>query len=300
MDRRDRGSIMIFKKATPYLLILPILLLYGLFIGGGLIGIILESLGHIPVLGLHGFSIESYIVVVTQKNFIESFLYSIYISLTVSLIASTLGVVIAYTFITCKNKSIQTLVKKTLQLGLIIPYIYVVFIAMLMLNQTGIFARLLYNTGIIATPNSFPELIFDRKGIGIIWVFVFKGTPFIALFVINVMARISNTFEDVGRTLGSGSITLLRRVYIPLSSNTILWTSCIIFAYALGSFEVNYLLSSISPVPISARLYSLFINPDIKVIPQTMALNVILFLLGGSIVGIYGFTLKQFLRRISR
>ncbi|AOY77829.1 hypothetical protein [Clostridium formicaceticum] len=291
---------MTFKKIIPYLLILPILLLYGVFIGGGLFSIIIESLGHVPILGLQGFNINSYTSVFSQKKLIESLLYSTYISLTASLITSVLGVAIAYFFVTCQGEYIQKLVKKTLQLGLIIPYLYVVFIAMLLLNQTGFYARILYSMGMITAPHSFPELIFDRRAIGIIWVFVFKGTPFVALFVINILSRISNIYKDVGRTLGSRNITLLRRIYIPLCANTIVWTGCIIFAYALGSFEVNYLLSSISPIPISARLYSMFINPDLALIPQTMALNVILFFFGGCMVGIYGFGLKHFLRRISR
>ncbi len=291
---------MTFKKATPYLLILPILLLYGFLIGGGLYSIVIESLGHIPILGLHGYNLTSYIAVMTQRNFLESLMYSAYISLTSALIASIIGVMIAYFFISCDNKRIKSFVKKNLQLGLIIPYIYVVFIAMLMLNQTGFFARLLYHIGVITAPKNFPELVFDRRAIGIIWVFVFKGTPFIALFVINIMSRISNIYGDVAKTLGASSSTVLRRIYLPLSSNTIIWTSCIIFAYALGSFEVNYLLSGISPMPIAARLYSMFVNPDLTVMPQTMVLNVILFLTGSCIVGLYAMTLKLLLRRVSR
>ncbi|MBB6215519.1 putative spermidine/putrescine transport system permease protein [Anaerosolibacter carboniphilus] len=284
------------KKSIPYLLILPIVLLYGIFIGGGLIGIVQESLGHIPVIGLEGFTMKYYRLIISQKYFIKSFLYSIYIASAAAVIATVLGVMIAYAFVMCQSKSIQRIVKKALQFGLILPYLYGIFLAMILLNQTGFFARLLYNTGVIRESASFPELIFDRKAIGIIWVFVFKGTPFIALFVMNVMARIGNTYGDVARSLGSGSLTILRKIYLPLSSNSIIWTSSIIFAYALGSFEVNYLLSSISPVPISAKLYSLFIHPDLTVIPQTMALSVMLFVIGVSLVGVYSFLLRFVLK----
>lgn len=287
---------MAHKKIMPYLLILPIVLLYGVFIGGGLAGIIQESLGHIPILGLQGFTIEYYSTVISQNYFLKSLLYSIYIACTAAVIATVLGVVIAYAFVTCENEMVQRLVKRALQFGLIIPYLYGVFLAMILLNQTGFFARVAYSIGAIGEPASFPELIFDRKAVGIIWVFVFKGTPFISLFVMNVMGRIGNTYGDVAKSLGSGSLTILRKIYIPLASNSIVWTSSIIFAYALGSFEVSYLLTSISPVPLSAKLYSLFIHPDLTMIPQTMALSVILFVLGGSVVGIYSFLLGFLLK----
>ena len=294
----DRRSLMTKSKITPYLLTLPMLVLYILFIGGGLGAIILESLGHIPVLGLRGFSLKAYSDIVLSKGFSGSILYSTYIAITSAVIATVLGTLIAYFLISCNNKFLQDLVKRALQLGVILPYIYVVFLAMIFLNQSGFFARLLYGLGFISDASSFPELIFDRRGFGIMWVFVFKGTPFIAIFALNIMARVSCTYGEVAKTLGSGGLHVLRRIYLPLCENAIVWASCILLAYALGSFEVNYLLSSISPVPLAARLYSLFINPNVAVIPQTMAMNVILLIMGGALVYLYGSLMKLLIRRL--
>lgn len=184
------------------------------------------------------------------------------------------------------------MVRKTLQAGLIIPYIYVVFLSIIFLGQTGFVSRLLYNAGVLSDIKNFPELVFDKNGFGIIWVYVFKGTPFVTLFVLNVMSRISKKYEDAAKSLSAAKITILRKIYLPLCSKVVIWASCIIFAYDLGSFEVPYILSSISPVPLSSRLYSLFINPDIFKIPETMAMNVVLLFIGIIFVGVYAVFLK--------
>lgn len=285
-----------FKKITPYALLAPILILYILLIGGGLIETIKESMGYIPVLGFNTVNLDSYKEIFRQDSFLRDMMYSVYIAGTATILSTFLGITIAYCFVTSRNSLIKVIVKKTLQMGLIIPYLYVVFLAMLTLSQTGFASRLMYNIGVLKDLKSFPELIFDRMGLGIIWVYVFKGTPFIALFVLNVMSKISSTYEDVAKSLSASGLTILRKIYIPLSSGAIIWASCIVFAYALGSFEVPYLLGSISPVSLSSRLYSLFINPNLSVIPRGMAMNVIILILGGSIVGVYAMLLKILLK----
>ncbi len=285
-----------FKRIIPYALLAPILILYVVLIGGGLIETVKESMGYIPVLGLNTFNLDSYKEIFTGNHFIRDMIYSIYLAGAATILSTFLGIIIAYYFVISKNSFIKGIVKKTLQVGLIIPYLYVVFLAIFILSQTGFVSRLMYNIGVLKDLKSFPELVFDRRGVGIIWVYVFKGTPFIALFVLSVMSKISSTYEDVAKSLSASGLTILRKIYIPLSSGAIIWSSCIVFAYALGSFEVPYLLGSISPVPLSSRLYSLFINPDLSDIPKGMALNIIIIVLGGTIVGVYAMMLRFLLK----
>lgn len=76
----------------------------------------------------------------------------------------------------------------------------------------------------------------------------------------------------------------------------ILWTSAIIFAYDLGSFEVPYLLGNVKVMSLSSKLYSLAVNPDIEAIPTAMSMNLILLGVGLISVGIYSIALKRILR----
>jgi putative spermidine/putrescine transport system permease protein len=284
------------KKLKPYFLISPLLILYLIFIGGGLMETVKESMGYIPMLELNNFNFNSYREVFSQKDFIENTLYSLYISFTGAISSTFFGILTAYFFVKSENFVIKSILKRALQTGMILPYIYVIFLAAMLFNQTGFFSRLFYHAGIIKDFQNFPVLVFDSAGIGIIWVYVFKGTPFVTLFVINVMSGISNSYDKVARTLGAGELTVLRRIYIPLSSNAIIWSSSIVFAYFLGSFEVPYILGSISPSALSSRLYSLSISPELEAIPQAMALSLVIFLTGLIFVGLYGLFLKFLLK----
>lgn len=297
MGRSNRRKIEILKELKPYALILPLVVFYLVFIGGGFIEVLKESFGYIPVLGFNTVSYQAFIDILAKKDFIINLVFSIYLALSSCLISTFLGILIAYSFVMTNNKYLKFVTKKVIQGGIIIPYLYGVFIAMLFFTKTGFISRVFYHVGIIKNFETFPELIFDRFGIGIILVYVFKGTPFIALFLINVMSRISDTYSGVAKTLGAKDVIILKKIYLPLSSNTIIWASSIIFAYDLGSFEVPYLLSSIYPVPLSSSLYSLFINPNISEIPSAMAMNVIIFIIGIVVILIYAFSLKLILTR---
>lgn len=174
------------------------------------------------------------------------------------------------------------------------PYILVL---PLFLTKTGVISRLFYNIGIIKNFSEFPQLIFDQKGIGILCVYIFKGVPFVALFIMSVMSKISDKYNGVARSLGAKNLAILRKIYVPLSANAIIWSSSIIFTYDLGSFEVPYLLSSASRVPLSSELFSLYINPDISYIPRTMAMNLIIFVIGIIVAIVYAIILKLILVR---
>ncbi len=83
---------------------------------------------------------------------------------------------------------------------------------------------------------------------------------------------------------------------MPMSRDVIVWSSCVLLAYNLGSFEVPYILGSLNGVTLSSGLYSLYINPDITKIPETMAMTIILFLVGGILVAGYSRVLYYCLR----
>lgn len=281
---------------TAYLLLSPLILLYGLLLGGGLMVIVLESLDYIPILERHDVTLSSYQALLQSRGLWRDAFYSVYLAAGASILSTVLGILIADCLLTIKRPRIlQAVALKALQAGVILPYLYAVFLTMLLLGQSGLLSRILWQFGLIEGPAAFPELILDRNGIGILFVYVLKGTPFMALLVYNGMASISSTYADAAKTLHASHFFILKKLYIPLCARTIVWASCILFAYALGSIEVPYLLGSIAPASLSARLYSLFIHPDLNRISQAMALSVFLILLGGSLVTVYGLLLKKFL-----
>ncbi len=283
-------------KNKKKMILFPISLIYGLFIGGGLILVLIESFGYIPALGLHNVTALHYKEILFDISFIKSLAYSLYIALSSALISTILGVMIAYNLMQSKNRFWKNLSAKILQIGLILPYLYIAFLTFLLLSKTGIISRIFINLSLIDSLEDFPRLIFDQFGIGIIFVYVIKGTPFVALFVFNVMGSISKKYHDVAISLGANKKDILKKIYLPLASNAIVWTSSILFVYDLGAFEVPYLLGTNRYITLSSKLYSHYINPHISEIPSAMAMNIILLVIGILSLIAYAMILKRLLK----
>lgn len=281
-------------RAITYLL--PMILIYGLLIIGGMTFILIESLGYIPSLGLMDVNLRSYVVIFGTKGFVDSVLYSLYIAITSTIIATYLGVRLAYHMLQAKEGLMKRITRGVLQMGMILPYLYMVFLVMLSISKSGIVSRLFMNLNIINDIAQMPSLLYNQSGFGIIFVFVLKGLPFVTLFTLNYMSGISRDYENLGKTLGCHQKQIRKLVYIPMSKDVIIWVSCIILAYDLGSFEVPYILGALRSVTLSSKLYSMYLSPDILGIPLTMAMTLILFVVGVTSISLYATILNRILR----
>jgi putative spermidine/putrescine transport system permease protein len=130
-------------------------------------------------------------------------------------------------------------------------------------------------------------LIFDPAGLGMIWVYAFKGIPFVTLMTLTVMTRINRQYQGVARTLGAGGLQQLLRIYLPLSRRVILWSCLVLFAYALGSFEVPHFMSAFAPRPLAASLYSLYLRPGLTSYYEAMAQGILMLVFGGARRAVY-------------
>jgi putative spermidine/putrescine transport system permease protein len=274
-------------------LLAPITVFYILIIGGGLFETILESLKSVGADGEAAISIGNYVQLLGTGEFTNGFWYSLYLAFVATIIATFLGVIIAYFIITSKNRIINKISRLVLNAGVIIPYLYVIFLAMLYLSKTGLLSRLLYNLGIISDFSAFPQLLNTSAGIGIIWVYVFKGTPFIALFVLNIMSKVSKKYQDISRNLGANRWQVLRKIYIPICSRAIVWSSTILFAYAFGSFEVPFFLSAFSPSTAAVTTFKLFTGNTSGSYYMSMAANVMIFIFGTILVVLFSVLMRK-------
>ncbi|MFU8793367.1 MAG: ABC transporter permease [Acholeplasmataceae bacterium] len=279
----------------PLWLLSPVIFLFAVFIFGGIILTIIESLGHIPSLGLHYQGFAAYIQVFHMNDIWLSIVYSVGIALISTLISTFVGVKLAYGLANNTHKFSTMIQKNMLRLGLILPYLLVLFMVILLASRTGLLSRLLFQSHLISDSQQFPQLVYDRLGIGIILTFILKGIPFVGLFTYYTMSQITENYKDVAKTLGSSQKVIYRKLYIPLSANTIVWSSVIIFAYYLGSFEIPYLLGSVDYQTLSSRVYSLYVQAGIDKIPVSMAMHMVLLVIGMMSVGIYAYFLNRYL-----
>lgn len=260
----------------------------------------LMLMGNISLTGLEGagnVSLVHYRAVMTRSTFWPDAAYSLYLAVAASFLATVVGTITAYSIATSNARYLRRLGEWVMQTGLVLPYLYAVFLSFLLLGQTGLLSRLAMNAGFINNQSSFPVLIFDRAGIGMIWVYVFKGIPFVTLMTLTVMVRINRQYRGVAKSLGAGGFQQLLRIYLPLSRRVILWSCLVLYAYTLGSFEVPHFISAFQPRPLSANLYSLYLRPGISGFSEAMALGMMLLVFSGVTAVVYLGWLNRLLKK---
>lgn len=261
------------SKIKPYLLIAPAALLLLFIMGVGICTCILQSLGYFPLIGLDSITFDYYKEILSNQQFINSLILSLKTSIISSIIATVIGVLLAY--LMTKNR-VSKLRYFLLNLPIIVPHIIVVMLAFAVFSKTGIIARILYNLNIIRDSSEFVSLVNDKVGIGIIIVYIYKGMPFIAITVYNILKSLDVKLEDVALNLGANKFQVLKLVIMPQIMPTILSSFIVIFAFSFGSFEVPYLIGATNPKALPVNAYINYINTDLAQRPLSMAMNSIL------------------------
>lgn len=261
------------SKIKPYLLIAPAALLLLFIMGVGICTCILQSLGYFPLIGLDSITFNYYKEILSNQQFINSLILSLKTSIISSIIATVIGVLLAY--LMTKNR-VSKLRYFLLNLPIIVPHIIVVMLAFAVFSKTGIIARILYNLNLINDSREFVSLVNDKAGIGIIIVYIYKGMPFIAITVYNILKSLDVKLEDVALNLGADKFQVLKLVIMPQIMPTILSSFIVIFAFSFGSFEVPYLIGATNPKALPVNAYINYINTDLAQRPLSMAMNSIL------------------------
>ncbi len=217
------------------------------------------------------------------------FLASIGLTLWVSVISTALT--LAFAILTAlslrRMRRLRRFVTYVYQLPLTLPHMVIAAAAIMLLSQSGIASRILTAIGLIGSPASFPEVVNDRRGVGIILVYVWKQVPFVGLFALAVLQSVGEDYEAVARTLGARPLQAVRHVLVPLVAPGLLPSGVIIFAFVFGAFEVPLLLGARYPSMLSVLAYRLYTDVDISVRPQAMALSFVISLIVFVLVAIY-------------
>lgn len=261
------------SKIKPYLLIAPAALLLLFIMGVGICTCILQSLGYFPLIGLDSITFDYYKEILSNQQFINSLMLSLKISIISSIIATIIGILLAYLMTKSRVSKLRYFL---LNLPIIVPHIIVVMLAFAVFSKTGIIARMLYNLNLINDSREFVSLVNDKAGIGIIIVYIYKGMPFIAITVYNILKSLDVKLEDVALNLGANKFQVLKLVIMPQIMPIILSSFIVIFAFSFGSFEVPYLIGATNPKALPVNAYINYINTDLAQRPLSMAMNSIL------------------------
>ncbi len=263
-----------YSRWQPYILLLPVLtVLIGLFLGGVILALA-QSFGYFPLLGLKEFTLKYYLEIWTSPEFMDALLYSLYISFISAVVSVVIGVALAYQLVKLprEHKIVQLLYK----LPIIVPHIIASLLIFLFFTQSGLLSRLLFQLGVIDNLEVFPKLVFDRGGVGIILVYLWKQIPFIALVTYTVLKHINDSFSQVAANLGANSRQIFWKIYFPLSLPSIGTGFIIVFAFSFGAFEIPYLLGPTYPKTLSVLAYQRYISSDLTQRPYAMVIAITL------------------------
>jgi putative spermidine/putrescine transport system permease protein len=268
-----------------FMLLAPALLIIGvLFFGGLLIGI-MRSLNYMPVIGLTQPNFDAYISIFTSREFYLSFLLTFHISFTSTVLSSILAIGAA--LLLRRQFLGRAVVNFLFQLNLTVPHLVGAIGILYLFSQSGSFARLAAEWGMIARPGEFPALVFDPYAIGIILQYVWKEVPFIGVIVLANMQAIGEDYEAVARSLGASRWQCFRYILLPMIFPGVLSASVIVFAFTFGAYEIPALLGANYPAALPVLAYRKYTDVDLAARPEAMAMGIVIALLSAVMLYLY-------------
>ncbi len=268
-----------------FLLLLPAMSLIVILFFGGLAVGLMRSFNYMPVIGLTNPDWSAYIAVFTDKEFYLSFLLTFHIAFTSTVISSILAIGAA---LLLRRQFVgRAIVNFLFQLNLTVPHLVGAIGILYLFSQSGSFARLAAEWGMIARPGDFPALVFDPYAIGIILQYVWKEVPFIGVIILANMQSLGEDYESVARSLGASRWQSFRHVLLPLIFPGVLSASVMVFAFTFGAYEIPAILGSSYPAALPVLAYRKYTDVDLAARPEAMAMAIIIALLSALMIYFY-------------
>ena len=268
-----------------FLLLAPALTIIILLFLGGLISGFMRSLNYMPIIGLTEPNLNSYISVFKSIEFYYSFILSFYIAFTSTLISLILA--IGAVLLLRRNFIGKSLINFLFQINLTVPHLIGAIGILYLFSQSGSFARLAFQCGIITRPSEFPELVFDPYAIGIILQYVWKETPFIGVIILANINSLIEDYESVARSLGASKWQSFRYIFLPFIFPSALFASVIVFAFTFGAFEIPLMLGANYPSALPVLAYRKYTDVDLVAMPDAMAIAITISIFSSLIIFLY-------------
>lgn len=278
------------NKKTPYILIMPIVLLGVLFIFGVLNGIV-QSFGYIPAFDLTNITLDYYIEILNNPTFLDSLKVSLQISIISSVLAVVLGTILTAALVYTGHTEGKVI--QVIKLAILIPHTIVALFTISVLSQNGLIARLFYHLGLINVQGDFPLLLYTKNNFGIILGYIWKEVPFVAYFSLALMSSINNTLGEASENLGASKLKSFFYITLPLSMPAIRKAFLIILTFSFGAYDLPFLLGATMPKALPVQAHIEYIHPDLRHRPYAMAMNGLILIIAWTIAGIYYLITKR-------
>ena len=180
------------------------------------------------------FTFENFARFVTDKVFMDVLLRSLYIALITTLICVALGYPIAYV-IAQRGGRRNTILILLITMPTWVNMLVRTYAWMGILQDEGIFNSILSWFGI--GPVSMIHTSF-----AVILGMVYNYLPFMILPIYSVIIKLDHSLLEAARDLGAGSLTVFRRVILPLSLPGVVSGITMVFVPAVSTFVISRML----------------------------------------------------------
>lgn len=216
--------------------------------GPVLAGVAYTMLGALGLVGpgANGFSWRHILVVLADGATWWGLLWTVWIALASTLLATTLAMGTAAVF--RAERGVDRFARLVAVVPLAVPHVVAALGALLVLSQSGLLARLAFAANLQTSPSDMPVLTYDRYGIGLILALTWKEFPFLALIAFSVIARRGAALEETARSLGAGALQTFRTATLPALWRGLLPSMIAVFTFVAGNYEVAALLAPSSPL----------------------------------------------------
>lgn len=249
-------------------LVLPALVPTVVVLGAGLGAAGLQSTGLLPLIGPPDATVSTYTALAADRGVRDGLVVSLAVATASTALAVVVGVTVALLVSTSRRggRWLRALAAATVP----VPHVIGAAAIGLLLADSGLLARL---TG--AEPGTFPALVAGPWWVAVVAEFAWKESAFVALVVLAALAAHERDLDEAAATLGAGPWQRLRRVSLPLAAPATLVAGGISFAYALGSYEVAWLLGRTYPEPLPVLAYRLYTSVDLTRRDEALAVALV-------------------------
>ncbi|MDO8732656.1 MAG: ABC transporter [Actinomycetota bacterium] len=253
-----RAALLVLPAAIPTVLVLGTALAMGTA----------QSFGLAPITGPPNASLAAYREVGGDGELWSAMTISITIAVVATAIAVIVGFATALAATSTRRggRMLTGLAVSTIP----VPHVIGAAAIGLLLADSGWLARLFG-----ATTDTWPQFVGGPWWTAVILEYAWKESAFIALVVMATLARDAAELSETAAVLGASATARIRHISAPLAAPALIIAGTLSFIYALGSFEVPWLLGRTYPEPLPVLAYRLFTSTDLGVRPQALAVSMV-------------------------
>ncbi|HUL05446.1 MAG TPA: ABC transporter permease subunit [Candidatus Acidoferrum sp.] len=199
------------------------------------------------------FTLAHYVEVLTNPLLRDSLLFSLEIALATAALSTAAAALFAtLLMIELPGKRLLALLYKV---PLVVPSVVAAFLVVTMIGPGGMAARSFSHLGM-----TWPQLIHDRHGFGVVIVLLWHYVPISTLIVTAVIVSVPADVIDAARTLGAPPRVVVGRIILPLTAPGLSAAALITFIDSFGAYAVPSLIGPPYPQTVAVMMTREFLR----------------------------------------